>query len=153
MPCNARASSSKGRIFASPVPWRSLCNGLTPFPIPGLISRFVYLKIVDTSKFSQAEGSVQREIGALRMLEHDNCIRMRAYCRHKNDYYIILDLAKGEVVLDWLQRKQRCTEIEMAVIANGILQGVYYLHSKSMSRVFLLLSLCRSTRAIALKFS
>ena len=57
---------------------------------------------------------------------------MRAYCRHGKDVYIVANLAKGDVVIDWLQQKRRCTEIESAIVLYGILSGVLYMHSNKI---------------------
>ena len=57
---------------------------------------------------------------------------MRAYCRHGKDVYIVANLAKGDVVIDWLQQKRRCTEIESAIVLFGILSGVLYMHSNKI---------------------
>lgn len=92
----------------------------------------VAVKIVDISKFPAAEGVVQREIETLLVIQHEHCIQMRAYCRHGKDVYIVANLAKGDVVIDWLQQKRRCTEIESAIVLFGILSGVLYMHSNKI---------------------
>ena len=92
----------------------------------------VAVKIVDISKFPAAEGVVQRELDALVVVQHPHCIQMRAYCRNLNFVYIVCNLARGEILLDWLQQKKKCTEVETAIIIEAILQGVYYLHSNKI---------------------
>ncbi|QDZ24618.1 serine/threonine protein kinase [Chloropicon primus] len=95
-------------------------------------NELVAVKIVDTSNFPGAEGVVQRELEALMVVQHPNCIQMRAYCRNSNYVYIVVNLARGEVLVDWLQEKRQCTELETAIIVHGILQGVFYLHSNNI---------------------
>ena len=46
--------------------------------------------------------------------------------------YIVMSLAKGMVLVDFLQEKQKCTELETAIISHSILQGVSHLHSKKI---------------------
>ena len=94
--------------------------------------QYVAVKMVDTTKFPGAAVAVQREIEVLEVLQHRNCIQMQAYCYYKNIVYIIVPHAQGEVLLDWLHQKKQLTEMETAIIAHSILQGVSYLHSKNI---------------------
>ncbi|WZN65102.1 myosin light chain kinase [Chloropicon roscoffensis] len=92
----------------------------------------VAVKIVDTKSFPAAGGVVQRELDALAVVQHDHCIQMRAYCWKKSYVYIVVNLARGEVLVDWITQKKRCTELEAAIITNAILKGVAYLHSNKI---------------------
>ena len=62
-------------------------------------------------------------------VRHRACSRLIASCMTRQTVYVAIELAKGEMLLNWLLRKKRCTELEAAVIMNGIVQGVHYLHS------------------------
>ena len=90
------------------------------------------VKFTDTTRFPGAAQAVLREIEVLEMVQHPNCIRMESYCLHKHTVYIVVPLATGKVLLDFLQEKKRLTELETAVIAHSLLQGVSYLHSKNV---------------------
>jgi len=65
-------------------------------------------------------------------VQHDHCIQMRAYCWKESYVYIVVNLARGEVLVDWITQKKRCTELEAAIITNAILKGVAYLHSNKI---------------------
>ena len=58
---------------------------------------------------------------------------MRAYARRSSYVYIVLNLARGEVLIDWLQQKKRCTELEAAIMTHSLLQGVSYLHDNKIA--------------------
>ena len=58
---------------------------------------------------------------------------MRAYARRSSYVYIVLNLARGEVLIDWLQQKKRCTELEAAIMLHSLLQGVSYLHDNKIA--------------------
>ena len=112
---------------------RGRSTGIRPPPTHPLTQASLpRLQVVDTTNFAAAEGIVQRELDAFAVVRHAHCIDMRAYCRHLNHVYIIVSLAKGEVLVDWLQEKKQCTEMEAAIIIHAIFQGVSYLHSNKI---------------------
>ena len=90
------------------------------------------MKLTDTTRFPGAARAVLRELEVLQMVEHKNCISMRSFCTHKNSVYIVVPLASGKILLDFLQEKVRLTELETAIIVHSLLQGVSYLHSKNV---------------------
>ena len=92
----------------------------------------VAMKIVDTTRFTNAALVVEREVAALCAITHPSCARLIALCTTKHAAFTVTELARGELMLDWLRRKGRCTEAEAAVVLKGITQGVAHMHERNV---------------------
>ena len=92
----------------------------------------VAMKIVDTTRFTNAALVVEREIAALCAITHPSCARLIALCTTRHAAFTVTELARGELMLDWLRRKGRCTEAEAAVVLKGITQGVAHMHERNV---------------------
>lgn len=92
----------------------------------------VAIKVVDKSRYSPHDHSLEREVEVLTRLQHDNCIRLKCCLVTPNEVYIVTELVTGGELLDRVMDKGYYTESDAAVLLKQILSGVAYLHSRGI---------------------
>ncbi|XP_033750091.1 calcium/calmodulin-dependent protein kinase type IV-like isoform X2 [Pecten maximus] len=75
---------------------------------------------------------VEKEIGLLLMLNHQNLIRLKEIYETETHLQLVLELAKGGELFDSIEIRGTYTEKEAAHIMRDILESVRYMHEKGV---------------------
>lgn len=92
----------------------------------------VAIKVVDKSRYSKGDNSLQREIQVLCKVQHPNCIKLFAVYITPRKVYLITELVTGGELLDRVTAKGNYTEKDAADLITQLLEGVSYLHSQGI---------------------
>eukprot|EP00891_Asterochloris_glomerata_P001841 jgi/Astpho2/1841/fgenesh1_pm.00038_%23_10_t len=89
-------------------------------------------EVVDKSRYSKGDNSLQREIQVLCKVQHPNCIKLFAVYITPRKVYLITELVTGGELLDRVTAKGNYTEKDAADLITQLLEGVSYLHSQGI---------------------
>ena len=96
--------------------------------------RRVAIKIVNKKKAPRdvVTKFLPREIRTLRMIVHDNVIRCYDVIDTDDALYIVMEIADGGDVLDYINKRTRLTESVARLLFHDLLCGVEYCHTMSI---------------------
>ena len=96
--------------------------------------RRVAIKIVNKKKAPRdiITKFLPREVETLRMIVHDNIIGCYDVIDTDDALYLVMELADGGDVLDYINRRTRLTEPVARLLFHDLLSGVEYCHTKSV---------------------
>ncbi|KAM6201404.1 testis-specific serine/threonine-protein kinase 4 [Rhynchocyon petersi] len=94
----------------------------------------VAVKIISKKKASEdyLNKFLPREIQIMKVLRHKNLINFYQAIETTSRVYIILELAQGGDVLEWIQRYGACSESLAGKWFSQLTLGIAYLHSKGI---------------------
>ncbi|XP_007947410.1 testis-specific serine/threonine-protein kinase 4 [Orycteropus afer afer] len=94
----------------------------------------VAVKIISKKKASEdyLNKFLPREIQVMKVLRHKNLINFYQAIETTSRVYIILELAQGGDVLEWIQRYGACSESLAGKWFSQVTLGIAYLHSKGI---------------------
>ncbi|GJJ78033.1 serine/threonine-protein kinase CHEK2 [Entomortierella parvispora] len=81
---------------------------------------------------AKVEASLEREIGILMSIDHENLLRICQVFHEPKLYYVVTELAEGGELFDQIIDKQKFTESETRHIFKQVLSGVKYLHDQGV---------------------
>mmetsp|Transcript_4356 Transcript_4356/g.15087 ORF Transcript_4356/g.15087 Transcript_4356/m.15087 type:complete len:337 (-) Transcript_4356:68-1078(-) len=88
----------------------------------------VAIKVVDRSRYTPTDQSLQREVEVLTSVDHPNCIKLYACYVTSKKVFIVTELVTGGELLDRVTEQGNYTEAVAAKIFRQIICGVEYLH-------------------------
>ncbi|KAG0261254.1 hypothetical protein BG011_001233 [Mortierella polycephala] len=80
----------------------------------------------------KVESSLEREIGILMSIDHENLLRICEVFNEPDFYYVVTELAPDGELFDQIIDKQKFTESETRHIFKQVLQGLKYLHDRGV---------------------
>jgi len=86
---------------------------------------------------TQYKSWMMNEFEMMNVLHHPRLIRLVEVYDNKDQMTLITELATGGELLDVVTSEKYITEIEIARIINQVLQGIEYMHSKSIGHLSL----------------
>uniref|UniRef100_A0A7S3QUR8 Protein kinase domain-containing protein n=1 Tax=Dunaliella tertiolecta TaxID=3047 RepID=A0A7S3QUR8_DUNTE len=89
----------------------------------------VAIKVVDKSRYSAGDNSLEREIQVLLQVDHPNCIKLENVYITPRKVYLVTELVTGGELLDRVTEKGNYSEEDARRLIKQILNGVAYLHS------------------------
>ena len=92
----------------------------------------VAIKILDKSKMIEDEDDVvrvQKEIGILKKLRHNNIIQLYEIMESQKHLYLVMEYCENKELFDYIVKNQRLNEMEACSFYQQILNGLEYLHS------------------------
>ncbi|KAF5829297.1 kinase-like domain-containing protein [Dunaliella salina] len=89
----------------------------------------VAIKVVDKSRYSAGDNSLEREIQVLLQVDHPNCIKLENVYITPRKVYLVTELVTGGELLDRVTEKGNYSEEDSRRLIKQILNGVAYLHS------------------------
>ncbi|CAO3570108.1 unnamed protein product [Mortierella alpina] len=81
---------------------------------------------------AKVESSLEREIGILMGIDHENLLRICEVFNETEFYYVVTELAPDGELFDQIIDKQKFTESETRHIFRQVLAGVQYLHERGV---------------------
>ncbi|KAG0203271.1 hypothetical protein BGX28_004412 [Mortierella sp. GBA30] len=81
---------------------------------------------------AKVESSLEREIGILMSINHENLLRICEVFNEADYYYVVTELAPDGELFDQIIDKQKFTEVETRHIFKQVLAGVGYLHDRGV---------------------
>lgn len=87
-----------------------------------------HTQVVDKSRYSAGDNSLEREIQVLMKVDHPNCIKLYEVYITPRKVYLVTELVTGGELLDRVTEKGNYTEKDAANLIRQILDGVAYLH-------------------------
>ena len=90
------------------------------------------MQVVDKSRYSAGDNSLEREIQVLMKVDHPNCIKLYEVYITPRKVYLVTELVTGGELLDRVTEKGNYTEKDAASLIRQILDGVAYLHSNGI---------------------
>ena len=96
--------------------------------------RRVAIKIVNKKKAPRdvVHKFLPREVKTLRMIMHDNVIKCYDVIDTDDALYIVMEIADGGDVLDYINKRTRLTESVARLLFHDLLSGVEYCHTMSI---------------------
>jgi serine kinase len=96
--------------------------------------RRVAIKIVNKKKAPRdvVHKFLPREVKALRMIVHDNVIKCYDVIDTDDALYIVMEIADGGDVLDYINKRTRLTESVARLLFHDLLSGVEHCHTMSI---------------------
>lgn len=94
----------------------------------------VKVQEVDLNRSSHRSQSLMEEINVLRLMNHDNVVKMVDIFFQTQTYthvYIVMDMAKGDLA-SLIHCNSSFTELEIATIMKMILTGLSYIHQNGI---------------------
>ncbi|KAK6467539.1 death-associated protein kinase 3-like [Huso huso] len=95
--------------------------------------KFIKKRRLSSSRRGVSREEIEREVNILREIQHPNIITLHDIFENKTDVILILELVSGGELFDFLAEKESLTEEEATQFLKQILDGVHYLHSKSIA--------------------
>ncbi|MBN3272646.1 DAPK3 kinase, partial [Polyodon spathula] len=95
--------------------------------------KFIKKRRLSSSRRGVSREEIEREVNILREIQHPNIITLHDIFENKTDVILILELVSGGELFDFLAEKESLTEEEATQFLKQILDGVQYLHSKSIA--------------------
>ncbi|XP_078424344.1 death-associated protein kinase 1 isoform X2 [Cetorhinus maximus] len=99
----------------------------------GFAAKFIKKRRSKSSRRGVSREDIEREVNILKEIQHPNIITLRDVYENKTDVILILELVSGGELFDFLAEKESLTEEEATEFLKQILNGVHYLHSKSIA--------------------
>ncbi|XP_041042130.1 death-associated protein kinase 1 isoform X3 [Carcharodon carcharias] len=99
----------------------------------GYAAKFIKKRRSKSSRRGVSREDIEREVSILKEIQHPNIITLRDVYENKTDVILILELVSGGELFDFLAEKESLTEEEATEFLKQILNGVHYLHSKSIA--------------------
>lgn len=95
----------------------------------------VGIKILEGSKIIEKDDyeRISREIIFLKQINHKNIIQIYEIIEYDNNFYIIMELASGGELYDYIINKKRLSVQEASLFFIQILDGLEYMHSLSIA--------------------
>eukprot|EP00755_Sulcionema_specki_P027986 Sspe_Gene.88907::Locus_60812_Transcript_1_1_Confidence_1.000_Length_991::g.88907::m.88907 len=93
------------------------------------------VKIVDKALLTKGhmEQQLKREIAIMKLLDHENVLRMVDVLQTGKNIYLILDLLTGGDLFDKLDQAKRFEEAQAQSFFQQLVSGLYYLHSQGIA--------------------
>eukprot|EP01064_Diplonema_japonicum_P015181 TRINITY_DN22945_c0_g1_i1.p1 TRINITY_DN22945_c0_g1~~TRINITY_DN22945_c0_g1_i1.p1 ORF type:complete len:293 (+),score=43.43 TRINITY_DN22945_c0_g1_i1:53-931(+) len=93
------------------------------------------VKIVDKSLLQKGhmEQQLKREIAIMKLLDHQNVLKMNDVLQTSKNIYLILDLLTGGDLFDRLEQAKRFEEPVALDYFHQLISGLYYLHSQGIA--------------------
>lgn len=80
----------------------------------------------------QKEERMINEIEILKLLDHPNILRIYEFFEDRKHYYIVMEYCKGGTLQLEIERRQRFTEVQTALLVSQIISAVCYLHERGI---------------------
>eukprot|EP00754_Rhynchopus_humris_P019104 Rhum_TRINITY_DN14632_c26_g10::Rhum_TRINITY_DN14632_c26_g10_i1::g.106596::m.106596 len=93
------------------------------------------VKIVDKSQLQKEhmEQQLKREIAIMKLLDHENVLKMTDVLQTSKNIYLILELLTGGDLFDKLDTARWFDEAEALKYFHQLVSGLYYLHSQGIA--------------------
>lgn len=100
-----------------------------------LTNEKVAIKIMDKAALLETDDlkRVALEIGALKVLNHQNVSRLYMVHETETKYYLVLEYAVGGELFDYIVARERCKEEEARQFFRQIASAVAFCHSKGIA--------------------
>ncbi|XP_072291362.1 death-associated protein kinase 2 [Eucyclogobius newberryi] len=96
-------------------------------------AKFIRKCLSRVSRRGVKREQIQREVSILQELQHPNIISVHDVYETRTEVVLILELVSGGELFDFLSQKESLSEEEATRFIKQILEGVRYLHSKSIA--------------------
>ncbi|XP_053317820.1 death-associated protein kinase 3 [Spea bombifrons] len=96
-------------------------------------AKFIKKRRLSSSRRGVSREEIEREVDILREIQHPNIITLHDVFENRTDVVLILELVSGGELFDFLAQKESLTEEEATMFLKQILDGVHYLHHKSIA--------------------
>lgn len=94
--------------------------------------KFLKLKKGAGSRLGLERKSVEKEVEILQGLQHQNIMAIRDVFESRAEVVLIVELIKGGELFDFIAEKENLTETEAIEFMKQILEGVSYMHKKTV---------------------
>ncbi|KAG8454484.1 hypothetical protein GDO86_000923 [Hymenochirus boettgeri] len=95
--------------------------------------KFIKKRRLSSSRRGVSREEIEREVDILREIQHPNIITLHDVFENRTDVVLILELVSGGELFDFLAQKESLSEEEATMFLKQILDGVHYLHHKSIA--------------------
>ena len=94
----------------------------------------VAVKVIDKKIFLNAYNlkNIQSEIDIMKMVKHDNIVKLHDIYQTTNNMYIITEFCQDGDLYRYLERKHKLSENEAKKYLKHIMKGAKYLHSNGI---------------------
>ncbi|XP_053568995.1 death-associated protein kinase 3-like [Bombina bombina] len=96
-------------------------------------AKFIKKRRLSSSRRGVSREEIEREVDILREIQHPNIITLHDVFENRTDVVLILELVSGGELFDFLAQKESLSEEEATMFLKQILDGVHYLHNKSIA--------------------
>ncbi|KAK1789870.1 hypothetical protein P4O66_015750 [Electrophorus voltai] len=96
-------------------------------------AKFIKKRQSRASRRGVRRDDIEREVDILQQLQHPNIISLHDVYENRTDVVLVLELVSGGELFDFLAHKESLSEEEATEFIKQILNGVQYLHSKSIA--------------------
>ncbi|KAM4709541.1 death-associated protein kinase 3 [Discoglossus pictus] len=96
-------------------------------------AKFIKKRRLSSSRRGVSREEIEREVDILREIQHPNIITLHDVFENRTDVVLILELVSGGELFDFLAQKESLSEEEATMFLKQILDGVHYLHHKSIA--------------------
>lgn len=96
-------------------------------------AKFIKKRMSRASRRGVRREEIEREVDILQQIQHTNVVTLHDIYENRTDVVLILELVSGGELFDFLAQKESLSEEEATEFIKQILDGVQYLHSKSIA--------------------
>ncbi|XP_053740857.1 death-associated protein kinase 2 isoform X2 [Synchiropus splendidus] len=96
-------------------------------------AKFIKKRQSRASRRGVRREEIVREVEVLQQLQHPNVVALHDVYENRTDVVLILELVSGGELFDFLAQKESLSEEEATQFIKQILDGVEYLHQKSIA--------------------
>ncbi|KAM9808191.1 death-associated protein kinase 2 [Neosynchiropus ocellatus] len=96
-------------------------------------AKFIKKRQSRASRRGVRREEIVREVEVLQQLQHPNVVALHDVYENRTDVVLILELVSGGELFDFLAQKESLSEEEATEFIKQILNGVEYLHQKSIA--------------------
>ncbi|KAM9754265.1 death-associated protein kinase 2 isoform 1-T2 [Menidia menidia] len=96
-------------------------------------AKFIKKRQSRASRRGVRREEIEREVDILQQIQHPNIVALHDVYENRTDVVLILELVSGGELFDFLAQKESLSEEEATEFIKQILDGVQYLHSKSIA--------------------
>ncbi|XP_073442408.1 death-associated protein kinase 3-like isoform X3 [Dendrobates tinctorius] len=96
-------------------------------------AKFIKKRRLSSSRRGVSREEIEREVDILREIQHPNIITLHDVFENRTDVVLILELVSGGELFDFLAQKESLSEEEATMFLKQILDGVHYLHHRSIA--------------------
>ncbi|KAM4573938.1 death-associated protein kinase 2 isoform 1-T2 [Odontesthes bonariensis] len=96
-------------------------------------AKFIKKRQSRASRRGVRREEIEREVDILQQIQHTNIVALHDVYENRTDVVLVLELVSGGELFDFLAQKESLSEEEATQFIKQILDGVQYLHSKSIA--------------------